>query len=334
MGNLSKENRDDLSLSDILEEEHEESEESEEYEEYEESDYFSEEYEDDYVYGDSDEIDRDKYINKEELEESLEEKVDRKVNKIFDFFESKRFTAFQWTLAVGLLLLMWGVLYLVSGARQNVEDNAVYQEESRSSYIAKDIASEDYQELEEREAEKELQKQELDKYIEEKSTSYESQKRELGELPEGYTEIMDIDGNVQYLSPKEYEEYLSGGVADSGDNEDTFDEKDIDIVPSEDYIWDNINFGNLSELEEEDVFQTRGEYIYFAQRVIAFSFPNQVLDSDFDTEEFILTVYRNPNASFELPDDFEERMNYAFDHSGYGSNHKGSLVIEYKDGDL
>lgn len=326
-----------------------------------EEDKYNLDYEDEYVYGDSDELDEDKYIKPREeeyvskyreqfeedeeeedveIKESLEEKVDRRLNKTLDFFESKQFSALQWSIAVGALVLMWGVIYLVSSAGDNVRENAIHQEKSRSSFVAKDLAPEEYTSFEEDEAKRRKQQEDMDSYLEEKSKSYEEQKEELGELPEGYTEIMDIDGNVSYLSPEEYEKYLEDDIrtpdAEREDEEesDSLEGITVEIVPADEEIWDLIAFGDINNLEEGEVYQTRGEFIYFAQRAISLKFPYNIVDTDFDSETFILTIKENPYADTELPKDFEDRMNYAFNQSGYGINNKGDLEIIYEEADI
>ena len=170
---MSKEDK-DKSLEDLLKEEG-----------YEEDSY---DYEDEYVYGDSDELDEsfygemdledydeyddeydDPYANPredrqvrgryshlieedEEISEdgeepklTLQQKVAKYTNKTLDFVESKRFNTMQWVVALGALIIVGVVIYLLMQAGTNLGSNVEYQEKERVDFVARKIAPEEYE---------------------------------------------------------------------------------------------------------------------------------------------------------------------------------------------
>ena len=361
---MSKEDK-DKSLEDLLKEEG-----------YEEDSY---DYEDEYVYGDSDELDEsfygeidledyddeydDPYANpredsqvrgryshlieedeeisedEEEPKLTLQQKVAKYTNKTLDFLESKRFNTMQWIILLGVLIIVGVVIYVVMQAGANLDSNVAYQEQERSDFVAREIAPEEYDIQQQHDEVVQQQREDLEEYIERKTKSYEEQVAELGELPEGYIEVQDVDGTVRYVPEEEYYSWLNQDVRENttslSDGETTagslINEMDIEIMPASEDTWNNNVFEPKGTVSDEELYQTRGQYIYFAQKAIPFLFANQILASDFDTNTYTLTIIKSSGASFPLPDDFEDRMHYTYQNSGYQEVAPDALTIEYEE---
>ena len=360
---MSKEDK-DKSLEDLLKEEG-----------YGEDSY---DYEDAYVYGDSDELDEsfygemgledydeydDPYANpredrqvrgryshliedeednnepEEEPKLTLQQKVAKYTNKTLDFVESKKFNTMQWIVALGALIIVGVLIYLLMQAGTNLGSNVEYQERERAEFVARDIAPEEYDIQQQQEEVIQQQREELQEYIDKQTKSYEEQVAELGELPEGYIEVQDVDGTVRYVSEEEYYSWLNQDVRENttalSDGETTtgslINDMDIEIMPASEDTWNYNVFEPKGTISDEELYQTRGQYIYFAQKAIPFLFANQILASDFDTNTYTLTIIKSADASFPLPDDFEDRMHYTYQNSGYQAVAPDALTIEYEE---
>lgn len=367
MSNVSEDNK-DKTLEELLEEDGADLEDTYDYE-------------DEYVYGDTEEIDDsyygeidlddydddeydDPYANPQEdrkvkgkyshliedeeetSEESEEEpkltlrqKVSKYTNKTLDFVESKRFNTMQWVVALGALIIIGIVIYLLMQAGTNLDSNVEYQEQERAEFVAREVAPEEFEEQKQHDEVVQQQREELEDYIERNTKSYEEQVAELGELPEGYIEVQDADGTVRYVSEEEYYSWQDQDVRENTtalpeEEEGTSDyinEMDIEIMPASEDTWHNNVFEPKGTVPDEELYQTRGQYIYFAQKAIPFLFANQILESDFDTETYTLTIVKSSEASFPLPDDFEDRMHYTYQNSGYQEVAPDALTIEYEE---
>lgn len=335
------------------------------------SEVSSSHYEDDYVYGDSDELDIEKLgltdsedssggygnpnrekkvkgkydyllVGDEEtdsLEEdgkpSMQERVSSVINKTFDFIESKRFNTFQWVLSLGILIVLGFVIVLLFQASSNLGNNVETQEQSGAKYVAKEVAPEEYDEIEEQEEELAEQQEQFDSYVKRNTQKYERQTEELGEVPEGYVATQDVDGNVTYVSPEEYAEMLNPEVRENTTASDDVSlseevsSMEIEIVPADEGVWREIAYTPLADIDRDAVYQSRGELIYFMEKVIALMFAQSVLESSFDTDTYTLSVTLNPDSIYGLPDDFEERMRLAYEESGYQTEAPDQLKIEY-----
>ena len=364
---MSKEDK-DKSLEDLLKEEG-----------YGEDSY---DYEDAYVYGDSDELDEsfygemdledydeyydeydDPYANpredkqvrgryshliedeegnnepEEEPKLTLQQKVAKYTNKTLDFVESKKFNTMQWLVALGALIIVGVVIYLIMQAGTNLGSNVEYQEQERAEFVARKIASEEY-DMQEKKVDKnqqimEVNQENTDKQVE----SYWEQKEKLGKLTEGHIELQDADGELSYVTEEEYYSWQDQDVRENTtalpDGETTTDslvnDMDIEIMPASEVTWNNNVFEPKGTISDEELYQTRGQYIYFAQKAIPFLFANQILASDFDTNTYTLTIIKSADASFPLPDDFEDRMHYTYQNSGYQAVAPDALTIEYEE---
>ena len=341
-------------------------------------------YEDDYVYGEEDDIDYDKlgytsdddysddysddddyseYDNprpekkvkgrysymledeEEDIEEeytkpTLQERVSRFTNRTLDFLDSKRFNTYQWVLAVGALIMVIVGIVLLFQAGTNLENNASQLEDDGAQFVAQEVAPEEYSSEQESQAVIESQQEELDNYISEKSSQYEEQVAELGELPDGYVESMDEEGNLTYIPEEEAYAWTNEEVRENTDyiqdREEAEVAKDlkVEVMPSNSDIWWAVQGLTLDELKEEDIYQTKGELIYFMDRVLSLIYPYQVVDSYLDTDTMELHVTLDINRKDELPDDFEDRMREVYENSGYNLEKPDALTFEYDEDEM
>lgn len=333
-------------------------------------------YEDDYVYGDTDDVDYDRlgfsddeedadgYSNpkqpanakgkyeylmvgdedegtEEEPEKlTLQEKVSEKVNKTLDFIESKRFNTMQWVIALGVLIGLGVLLVVLFQASTNLESNVNYQEEAGAKYVAQEIAPEEYSKQESQEAELEKQKEELDTYIERMSDEYARQTYEMGEVPEGHVVVQDEDGTVRYIPQEEYDKLLTPEVRENTTATEEFDPSsgienmEIEIVPSSEDVWHEITFEPIENVNLDDIYQSRGQFIYFMQKAVPIQYSHQILDVDFDTDTYTMSVVLNESATYPLPEDFEDRMRLAYENSGFQTQAPGQFSIEYSEGNV
>ena len=344
-------------------------------------------YEDDYVYGEEDDIDYDKlgytgddddysddddsdysddnyseydnprpekkvkgrysYIledEEEDIEEdtkpTLQERVSRFTNRTLDFLDSKRFNTYQWVLAVGALIMVIVGIVLLFQAGSNLENNASQLEEDGAQFVAQEVAPEEFSSEQESQAVIESQQEELDNYISEKSSQYEEQVAELGELPDGYVESMDEEGNLTYIPEEEAYAWTNEEVRENTDyiqdREEAEVAKDlkVEVMPSNSDIWWAVQGLTLDELKEEDIYQTKGELIYFMDRVLSLIYPYQVVDSYLDTDTMELHVTLDINRKDELPDDFEDRMRVVYENSGYNLEKPDALTFEYDEDEM
>src|SRR5699024_6188705 len=147
---------------------------------------------------------------------------------------------------------------------------------------------------------------------------YEEQVAELGELPDGYVESMDEEGNLTYIPEEEAYAWTNEEVRENTDyiqdREEAEVAKDlkVEVMPSNSDIWWAVQGLTLDELKEEDIYQTKGELIYFMDRVLSLIYPYQVVDSYLDTDTMELHVTLDINRKDELPDDFEDRMRVVY----------------------
>ena len=333
----------------------------------EEEDYYDEEeLEDAYVYGDEEidleDIYQDEYeyegedsypSNKrgkydylyeeeeEEVEEekpTLQEKVANFTNKSLDFVESKRFNTAQWMFSVGILLVLGVVIFLVIQASSNLESNITHQEQEGAQYVAREIAPEEYSYQEQQEAEIEKQREEFDNYVEEKTKTYEEQVNELGEVPEGYVVVQDADGTVRHVPEEELDVWGEDGVRENTTsivdeeegNKPYISQMEIEIMPSSEDTWNNNMFAPMDgTVDEKDLYQSRGQFIYFTQKALSFLFANQILKADFDPNTYEMTITLNSDSSFPLPEDFEDRLQYTYRNSGFQAQAPDALTISY-----
>ena len=375
-GNNNHNNDDefDISLEDLLEEGRRNAEE-----------YVNDSnYEDDYVYGEEDDIDYDKLgytsdddysdddysdddyseydnprpekkvkgrysyiledeeedIEEEDTKPTLQERVSRFTNRTLDFLDSKRFNTYQWVLAVGALIMVIVGIVLLFQAGTNLENNASQLEEDGAQFVAQEVAPEEYSSEQESQAVIESQQEELDNYISEKSSQYEEQVSELGELPNGYVESMDEEGNLTYIPEEEAYAWTNEEVRENTDyiqdREEAEVAKDlkVEVMPSNSDIWWAVQGLTLDELKEEDIYQTKGELIYFMDRVLSLIYPYQVVDSYLDTDTMELHVTLDINRKDELPDDFEDRMRVVYENSGYNLEKPDALTFEYDEDEM
>ena len=370
-GNNNHNNDDefDISLEDLLEEGRRNAEE-----------YVNDSnYEDDYVYGEEDDIDYDKLgytsdddysdddyseydnprpekkvkgrysyiledeeedIEEEDTKPTLQERVSRFTNRTLDFLDSKRFNTYQWVLAVGALIMVIVGIVLLFQAGTNLENNASQLEEDGAQFVAQEVAPEEYSSEQESQAVIESQQEELDNYISEKSSQYEEQVAELGELPDGYVESMDEEGNLTYIPEEEAYAWTNEEVRENTDyiqdREEAEVAKDlkVEVMPSNSDIWWAVQGLTLDELKEEDIYQTKGELIYFMDRVLSLIYPYQVVDSYLDTDTMELHVTLDINRKDELPDDFEDRMRVVYENSGYNLEKPDALTFEYDEDEM
>lgn len=339
-------------------------------------------YEDDYVYGEEDDIDYDKLgytsdddysddydddyseydnprpekkvkgrysymledeeedIEEEDTKPTLQERVSRFTNRTLDFLDSKRFNTYQWVFAVGALIMVIVGIVLLLQAGTNLENNASQLEEDGAQFVAQEVAPEEYSSEQESQAVIESQQEELDNYISEKSSQYEEQVAELGELPEGYVESMDEEGNLTYIPEEEAYAWTNEEVRENTDyiqdREEAEVAKDlkVEVMPSNSDIWWAVQGLTLDELKEEDIYQTKGELIYFMDRVLSLIYPYQVVDSYLDTDTMELHVTLDINRKDELPDDFEDRMRVVYENSGYNLEKPDALTFEYDEDEM
>ena len=378
-GNNNNHNNDDefdISLEDLLEEGRRNAEE-----------YVNDSnYEDDYVYGEEDDIDYDKLgytsdddysddysdddydsyneydnprpekkvkgrysymledeeedIEEEDTKPTLQERVSRFTNRTLDFLDSKRFNTYQWVFAVGALIMVIVGIVLLLQAGTNLENNASQLEEDGAQFVAQEVAPEEYSSEQESQAVIESQQEELDNYISEKSSQYEEQVAELGELPDGYVESMDEEGNLTYIPEEEAYAWTNEEVRENTDyiqdREEAEVAKDlkVEVMPSNSDIWWAVQGLTLDELKEEDIYQTKGELIYFMDRVLSLIYPYQVVDSYLDTDTMELHVTLDINRQDELPDDFEDRMRVVYENSGYNLEKPDALTFEYDEDEM
>lgn len=374
-GNNNHNNDDefDISLEDLLEEGRRNAEE-----------YVNDSnYEDDYVYGEEDDIDYDKLgytsdddysddddyddyseydnprpekkvkgrysymledeeedIEEEDTKPTLQERVSRFTNRTLDLLDSKRFNTYQWVLAVGALIMVIVGIVLLFQAGTNLENNASRLEEDGAQFVAQEVAPEEYSSEQESQAVIESQQEELDNYISEKSSQYEEQVSELGELPDGYVESMDEEGNLTYIPEEEAYAWTNEEVRENTDyiqdREEAEVAKDlkVEVMPSNSDIWWAVQGLTLDELKEEDIYQTKGELIYFMDRVLSLIYPYQVVDSYLDTDTMELHVTLDINRKDELPDDFEDRMRVVYENSGYNLEKPDALTFEYDEDEM
>ena len=377
-GNNNHNNDDefDISLEDLLEEGRRNAEE-----------YVNDSnYEDDYVYGEEDDIDYDKLgytsdddysddysdddydsyneydnprpekkvkgrysymledeeedIEEEDTKPTLQERVSRFTNRTLDFLDSKRFNTYQWVFAVGALIMVIVGIVLLLQAGTNLENNASQLEEDGAQFVAQEVAPEEYSSEQESQAVIESQQEELDNYISEKSSQYEEQVAELGELPDGYVESMDEEGNLTYIPEEEAYAWTNEEVRENTDyiqdREEAEVAKDlkVEVMPSNSDIWWAVQGLTLDELKEEDIYQTKGELIYFMDRVLSLIYPYQVVDSYLDTDTMELHVTLDINRKDELPDDFEDRMRVVYENSGYNLEKPDALTFEYDEDEM
>lgn len=374
-GNNNHNNDDefDISLEDLLEEGRRNAEE-----------YVNDSnYEDDYVYGEEDDIDYDKLgytsdddysddysddnyseydnpipekkvkgrysyiledeeedIEEEDTKPTLQERVSRFTNRTLDFLDSKRFNTYQWVLAVGALIMVIVGIVMLFQAGTNLENNASQLEEDGAQFVAQEVAPEEFSSEQESQAVIESQQEELDNYISEKSSQYEEQVAELGELPDGYVESMDEEGNLTYIPEEEAYAWTNEEVRENTDyiqdREEAEVAKDlkVEVMPSNSDIWWAVQGLTLEELKEEDIYQTKGELIYFMDRVLSLIYPYQVVDSYLDTDTMELHVTLDINRKDELPDDFEDRMRVVYENSGYNLEKPDALTFEYDEDEM
>lgn len=377
-GNNNNHNNDDefdISLEDLLEEGRQNAEE-----------YVNDSnYEDDYVYGEEDDIDYDKLgytsdedddysddysdddyseydnprpekkvkgrysymledeeddIEEEDTKPTLQERVSRFTNRTLDFLDSKRFNTYQWVFAVGALIMVIVGIVLLLQAGTNLENNASQLEEDGAQFVAQEVAPEEFSSEQESQAVIESQQEELDNYISEKSSQYEEQVAELGELPDGYVESMDEEGNLTYIPEEEAYAWTKEEVRENTDyiqdREEAEVAKDlkVEVMPSNSDIWWAVQGLTLDELKEEDIYQTKGELIYFMDRVLSLIYPYQVVDSYLDTDTMELHVTLDINRQDELPDDFEDRMRVVYENSGYNLEKPDALTFEYDEDEM
>lgn len=186
-----------------------------------------------------------------------------------------------------------------------------------------------------------LAKKEIE-YIAEESpvakntATYEEQIEALGELPAGYIILQDIDGTVSYVSEEEYSEWLNQEVRDNtvadenASFAETFEDIEIEIMPADDFIWHQIQAYPLDEINEDDIYQTRGQFIYFVQKAVPMLYAQNILAADFDTNTYVMEILLDIDSTFELPNDFEDRMLLAYQNSGYQVIAPDQLTIEYE----
>lgn len=172
-------------------------------------------------------------------------------------------------------------------------------------------------------------------YVENKVADYESQIEELGEVPEGYVVLQDIDGTVSYISEEEYNALLNQDVREntvadpSEDPSETMQNIEIEIMPADGMVWHQITAYPIDEINGDDIYQSRGQFIYFAQKALSTLYAQPILASNFDTETYTLKILLDEDAVFPLPDDFEDRMFLAYQNSGYQTEAPDQLTIEY-----
>ncbi|HHU18854.1 MAG TPA: hypothetical protein GXZ58_01140 [Bacilli bacterium] len=186
-----------------------------------------------------------------------------------------------------------------------------------------------------------LAKKEIE-YIAEESpvakntATYEEQIEELGELPEGHIILQDIDGTVSYISEEEYNKLLNQDVRENtvadetADPKEVFEDIEIEIMPADDFIWHQIQAYPLDEINEDDIYQTRGQFIYFVQKAVPMLYAQNILAADFDTNTYVMEILLDIDSTFELPNDFEDRMLLAYQNSGYQVIAPDQLTIEYE----
>ena len=354
--NKNNNNNQDQSLEDLLEETQTDTDDG--------HSTYNYEYEDEYVYGDEDELDETQLgfsdtethttgryehllTDEEELDEPiqtteklpLQERVSNKVNQFLDFVESKQFTTFQWVMALGILITLGIVVVVLMQASSNLGTNVAHQEHEGAKYVAQEVAPEEYEAQKAHEEESNKQQEDAQSYIDEKIREYEKEVANLGEVPEGHTALQDEDGKVTYISDEEYAELLNSDTVrenTTARGEDTtaaeaIQSLEVEIMPASEEIWHNNLFEPMGSVNEDKLYQSRGQYIYFAQKVIANYFANQILETDFDPNTYTLFITLNEDASFPLPDDFEERMHYVYKNSGYQTQAPDQLTIEYSE---
>ncbi|GAA4059094.1 hypothetical protein [Amphibacillus indicireducens] len=186
-------------------------------------------------------------------------------------------------------------------------------------------ADEAYQNVERKITEKnELDQIENPSSTESNVATYEEQIAELGELPEGHIILQDIDGTVSYISEEEYNKLLNQDVRENtvadetADPKEVFEDIEIEIMPADDFVW----------------HQTRGQFIYFVQKAVPMLYAQNILAADFDTNTYVMEILLDIDSTFELPNDFEDRMLLAYQNSGYQVIAPDQLTIEYVMGNL
>lgn len=198
-------------------------------------------------------------------------------------------------------------------------------------------AGEAYQNVERKITEKnELDQIENPSSTESNVATYEEQIAELGELPEGHIILQDIDGTVSYISEEEYNKLLNQDVRENtvadetADPKEVFEDIEIEIMPADDFIWHQIQAYPLDEINEDDIYQTRGQFIYFVQKAVPMLYAQNILAADFDTNTYAMEILLDIDSTFELPNDFEDRMLLAYQNSGYQVIAPDQLTIEYE----
>src|SRR5699024_2949891 len=115
-----------------------------------------------------------------------------------------------------LIMVIVGIVLLFQ-AGSNLENNASQLEEDGAQFVAQEVAPEEFSSEQESQAVIESQQEELDNYISEKSSQYEEQVAELGELPDGYVESMDEEGNLTYIPEEEAYAWTNEEVRENTD---------------------------------------------------------------------------------------------------------------------
>ena len=170
--------------------------------------------------------------------------------------------------------------------------------------------------------------------------TYEEQIDALGDVPEGYIVLQDVDGTVSYISEEEYNQLLNQDVRENtvadenADPIDVFEDIEIEIMPADDMVWHQITAYPLDEINGDDIYQSRGQFIYFVQKAIPTLYAQSILAADFDTNTYVMEITLNNQSTFSLPDDFEKRMALAYKNSGYGVSAPNQLTIDYTSMDI
>lgn len=166
----------------------------------------------------------------------------------------------------------------------------------------------------------------------------EEVQRAVAETEEVATDIseeavsQEVEESVEVVSVEESVESVDSIEEDS--IAEMMDNIELRIEPADEDIWFSIAYLPLEEIDEESIYQSRGQFIYFCEMELTNLFANQLLAAYFETSTYTLEIITNDQASFPLPEDFEERMQLAYANSGYGTEAPGQLDIVYTEGNL
>src|SRR5690625_4833946 len=154
--------------------------------------------------------------------------------------------------------------------------------------------------------------------------TYEEQIDALADVPEGYNALEDENGTVSDIAEEEYNQLINQDVIENtvadenADPMDVFEDIEIEIMPADDMVWHQITAYPLDEINGDDIYQSRGQFIYFVQKAIPTLYAQSILAADFDTNTYVMEITLEYQSTFYIPDDFESRTELAYKNSVYG----------------